>query len=199
MNTYSSELLKQDIVKLDSSIFGNNAPLNIEIGCGYDSFILKMASHNPDQNFIGIELDGWVLSRLIKRANRIKLPNVKLIRADAKEILEEYSIFESINAFYINQPDPWPKKRHRRRRLIKDEFLDFLVGRLVVGGKFYYSSDFKDYALQVAGKLYSTGKMRSLFNKLYTTSFPDYPKTRFMKRFLSQGLPIYFIGMEKLS
>jgi len=198
-SNYNSELNIKEIDVLDSSIFNNNNPINIEIGCGYDSFILKMAKKNPEQNFFGIEIDGWVLSRLIERANRLKLPNVRLIRADAKSLLEKHSMFNTINAFYINQPDPWPKKRHRGRRLIKDEFLDFLITRLVEEGKLYYSSDFEDYAYQVAGKLYSTGRMKSIFNDLVSTSFPEYPKTRFMKRFLSQGLPIYFIAMEKIA
>lgn len=198
-NIYNSEIILKDLDVLDSSIFDNNNPINIEIGCGYDSFILKMAKTNPAHNFIGIEIDGWVLSRLIERANRVKLPNVRLIRADAKSLLENHSLFNTINAFYINQPDPWPKKRHRSRRLIKDDFLDFLITRLVNTGKLFYSSDFEDYAYQVAGKLYTTGKMRSIFNDLVSTSFPEYPKTRFMKRFLSQGLPIYYIAMEKIA
>ncbi|MDD5091353.1 MAG: tRNA (guanosine(46)-N7)-methyltransferase TrmB [Candidatus Wallbacteria bacterium] len=180
-------------------IFERNAPLCMEIGCGYDSFILKMARIMPECNFIGVELERWVLNKLIRKARRVNLPNVRLLRADAKAVLESDVPSGSIRNFFVNHPDPWPKKRHRQRRLVNDYFLDLLIDRLEPSGKIYYCSDFEDYSLQVAGKLYSTGLMRNLSgHSLVVTDLPDYPRTRFMNRFLALGQPIHFVVMEKI-
>ncbi|MDD2715822.1 MAG: tRNA (guanosine(46)-N7)-methyltransferase TrmB [Candidatus Wallbacteria bacterium] len=186
------------VESLDSSLFGNQNPFCLEIGCGQDPFLLKMAVRHPEWNFIGIELENWVLGKLLKKARKVALPNLKLLRSDARTAIFEKVAYESVHEFYINHPDPWPKTRHRRRRLVKDEFLEMLISKLVPGGKLFYSSDFEDYALQVAGKLHSTGLTTSLFpGRLYSTDFPDYPRTRFMRRFLNLGQPIYFVAVEK--
>lgn len=205
MNTASSrfsgvELFFEEFKYLDVDIFTDQKPLNIEIGCGQDPFILKMASLRPEENFVGIELERWVLNKLLKKAARVSLPNVKLIRYDARKLIFQKVPDRSINAFYINHPDPWPKKRHRNRRLINDPFLDLLLSKLTDHGRIYYSSDFEDYAAAVGGKLFSTGAVKSLFpGRIYTTEFPDYPRTRFMRRFLNLGQPIFFVAMEKSS
>lgn len=200
MNSNNSFEIDYKEINIISSkiIFNNNNRLSIEIGCGQDTFILKMAKRFPGENFIGIEIDGWVLKRLLKKVMHINPDNVRFIRGDAKRIIERYVLDFSIANFFINQPDPWPKKRHRQRRLIKDEFLDILINKLHKGGRIYYTSDFKDYAYQVAGKLYSTKKMKPLFNPFVIIDLGDYPKTRFMKRFLREGQPIFFTIFEKI-
>lgn len=100
-------------------IFGNNNPINIEIGMGKGNFIYNMALSNPDINFIGIEKNDTIMASAIK--NIKTLPNLRLIIIDANEIDKVFR--KEINLIYLNFVDPWPKKRHAKRRLTYESFL----------------------------------------------------------------------------
>ena len=102
-------------------IFNNNNPINIEIGMGKGNFIIGMAKKYPDINFIGIEKYESVMVRAIEKLNNIDLPNLKLIRMDAKDIDKVFN--KEIDTIYLNFSDPWPKTRHSKRRLTSEIFL----------------------------------------------------------------------------
>lgn len=103
------------------SLFNNDNPINIEIGMGKGDFIIGMAKKYPDINFIGIEKYESVMVRAIEKLENIELPNLKLIRMDAIEIDKVFD--KEINTIYLNFSDPWPKKRHTKRRLTSEIFL----------------------------------------------------------------------------
>lgn len=103
------------------NIFKNENPINIEIGMGKGDFIIGMAKKYPNINFIGIEKYESVMVRAIEKLNDIKLDNLKLIRMDALNIDKVFN--KEINTIYLNFSDPWPKKRHSKRRLTSDIFL----------------------------------------------------------------------------
>jgi len=102
-------------------IFNNDKPINIEIGMGKGDFIIGMAKKYPDINFIGIEKYESVMVRAIEKLDEIDLPNLKLIRMDAINIDKVFN--KEINTIYLNFSDPWPKKRHSKRRLTSEIFL----------------------------------------------------------------------------
>lgn len=102
-------------------LFNNNNPINIEIGMGKGDFIIGMAKKYPKINFIGIEKYESVMVRAIEKLENIDLPNLKLIRMDAIEIDKVFN--KEINTIYLNFSDPWPKKRHAKRRLTSEIFL----------------------------------------------------------------------------
>lgn len=104
------------------SLFNNDNPINIEIGMGKGDFIIGMAKKYPDINFIGIEKYESVMVRAIEKLQNIELPNLKLIRMDAIEIDKVFN--KEINTIYLNFSDPWPKKRHAKRRLTSEIFLN---------------------------------------------------------------------------
>lgn len=104
------------------SLFNNDNPINIEIGMGKGDFIIGMAKKYPDINFIGIEKYESVMVRAIEKLENIELPNLKLIRMDAIEIDKVFD--KEINTIYLNFSDPWPKKRHAKRRLTSEIFLN---------------------------------------------------------------------------
>ena len=103
------------------TIFNNDNPINIEIGMGKGDFIIGMAKKYPNINFIGIEKYESVMVRAIEKLENIDLPNLKLIRMDAIEIDKVFN--KEINTIYLNFSDPWPKKRHAKRRLTSEIFL----------------------------------------------------------------------------
>lgn len=105
-----------------NSVFKNNNPIDVEIGMGKGDFIINMAKKYPNVNFIGIEMFDSVIVRAVQKLDMKDIPNLKLIRVDANEI---ESIFDKeINTIYLNFSDPWPKKRHAKRRLTSHLFLE---------------------------------------------------------------------------
>lgn len=106
-----------------NNVFENNNPIHIEIGMGKGNFIIKMAEKYPDINFIGIEMYDSVLVRAVQKLaeKEEKLSNLRLIKMDAAEIEEVFD--KEISCIYLNFSDPWPKKRHTKRRLTSKEFL----------------------------------------------------------------------------
>lgn len=111
----------KDYIGKYKTLFNNDKPINIEIGMGKGDFIIGMAKKNPNINFIGIEKYESVMVRAIEKLENIELPNLKLIRMDAIEIDKIFN--KEINTLYLNFSDPWPKKRHAKRRLTSEIFL----------------------------------------------------------------------------
>lgn len=111
----------KDFIGKYKTIFNNNNPIHIEIGMGKGDFIIGMAEKYPDINFIGIEKYESVMVRAVEKLNNKKLDNLKLIRIDALNIDEIFD--KEINTIYLNFSDPWPKKRHAKRRLTSEVFL----------------------------------------------------------------------------
>lgn len=104
-----------------SDFFKNENPIDIEIGMGKGDFIIEMAKQNPNVNYVGIEMYDSVIVRALQKLDNEKLTNLKLIRMDANLINEVF--YKEVNTIYLNFSDPWPKKRHEKRRLTSYEFL----------------------------------------------------------------------------
>ena len=104
---------------------------------------------------------------------------------------------ESLNAVYINCPDPWPKKRHRRRRLVNRSFLETLAYYLKPSGDFFFSTDFDDYAEDVAAQIRDLTGYRNKLQSDWVHTMPGYPISKYMQRFLDKGQHIYFIHHQR--
>lgn len=104
-----------------NKVFKNNNPIDIEIGMGKGDFIIGMAKENPNINFIGIEMFDSVLVRAVQKLENEEIPNLRLIRMDANEIDKVFE--KEIDKLYLNFSDPWPKKRHEKRRLTSHTLL----------------------------------------------------------------------------
>jgi tRNA (guanine-N7-)-methyltransferase len=121
----------------------NNSCINFEIGCGHGHWLTSYAQENPSQNFVGIDL---ITKRIEKASSKVvkrKLNNVSFCKADANEFLEFCNL--ELSNTYIMYPDPWPKKRHYKRRLIQLPFLELLAQKTQLGGKLYFMTDHVDY------------------------------------------------------
>ena len=103
-------------------LFKNSNPISIEIGMGKGDFIIEMAKRNPKINYIGIEMYDSVIVRAVQKLEKENIPNLRLIRMDANNINDVFD--KEVDVIYLNFSDPWPKKRHAKRRLTSHEFLE---------------------------------------------------------------------------
>lgn len=121
-------------------------PLVVEIGFGRGEFLLDQAARQPDSAFVGIEYSRKRVLKMARRLARSELRNVRLVEAPAEQVVEETLADESVACFWINYPDPWPKKRHFKRRLIQPAFARRLARCLVPGGVVELATDHPGYA-----------------------------------------------------
>jgi len=163
------------------SLFENTNPLIIEIGFGMGRATAGIAYKNPEINYLGIEVHKPGIGRLLWEIEKLRLKNIRIIEGDAAEVLTNRIRDNSVSAFHIFFPDPWPKKRHHKRRLVKRPFTDLLAGKLVSGGYVYMVSDWVDYGEWALEELSAT---EGLVNKYPAFSEPQQwrPETEFEKK-----------------
>jgi tRNA (guanine-N7-)-methyltransferase len=182
-----------------SEIFGNSNPLALEIGCGIGDFIVKTAMDQPDRNFIAIDYYNKGCWKTCRRIDRAGLTNVRVLRVEARSFISDMIAPESLSAVYINCPDPWPKKRHRKRRLVNREFMLFLKGFLAPSADFYFATDFDDYGEDVAAMLSAQeGFANMLSPDLFRHELEGYHLSKYMQKFMGMGKRIYFVHYRKL-
>ena len=173
-------------------IFGNDNPLALEIGCGTGHFIVARAQQQPDINFIAIDIYNKGCWKTCKKIDARHLTNIRVMRSEAAYLLETGLAPRSLQAIYINCPDPWPKKRHRKRRLINRDFLQLALLRLTPGGDFYFSTDVADYARDVAALLEGDVAFMNQNHQAIVNCLPGYPSSKYMQRFIEQGQSIHY-------
>jgi tRNA (guanine-N7-)-methyltransferase len=127
-------------------LFGNRRPVILEIGFGDGEATWRMALAHPEQNFLGIEVHPPGIGRLLLAIEREGLTNVRIASGDAVEWLAHRILPASLDGVRIYFPDPWPKKRHHKRRLIQSEFVDLLASRMAIGAVLHLATDWAPYA-----------------------------------------------------
>lgn len=143
--------------------FARHAPLILEIGFGDGEALLALARATPNKNFLGVEVFTLGIAKVLAALHTEQLSNVKLVATDAVEFLQHHIQDNSLSAVNLFFPDPWPKARHHKRRLVQDEFVALLAKKLALGGKFYLATDWVDYAQQMLTVLENS----STFNNVY--------------------------------
>ena len=178
-----------------NELFGNNNPIELEIGMGKGNFIIDKAMKNPDINFIGVERYESVLCRALEKLEDKQLPNVKIICIDAIELDEVFD--KEISTIYLNFSDPWPKKRHAKRRLTSHVFLPV------------YDLIFKDEKV-IVQKTDNVGLFESSIVSLSTYGYTledisldlastgmENSLTEYEAKFMSQGIKINYLKARK--
>jgi len=173
-------------------LFDPSQPLCLEIGCGIGDFVVQLAARHPDKNFIAIDIFNQGCLKTCTRLENAGLSNVRVVRTEARSLLLKHLPPQSLSALYINCPDPWPKKRHRKRRLVDPEFLQLVRYFLHEGGDFHFCTDFVDYGLDVAAALNAAAGFENCLSTPYTHELGTYPISKYMRRFLDKGQPIYY-------
>ncbi len=173
------------------TLFGNNKPLRIEIGCGKGDFIVGTAEKEPDVNFLAVEKVSDVLVIAAEKVKASGLENVRVCCIDAKELTE---IFEAhtIDRIYLNFSDPWPKARHEKRRLTYRTFLEIYKQILKEDGAIYFKTDNRglfDFSLEEFKEFGI--RMEKLTFDLHNSEYMEgNVMTEYEKRFSSMGVPI---------
>jgi tRNA (guanine-N7-)-methyltransferase len=156
LDTHAAEfLVSYTEVPLNSAVvFGRNAPLILEIGCGMGETTIQIASCHPETDYLGVEVHAPGVGSLLKQARERGLTNLRILKHDAVEVVRHMLPQESLNGVHIFFPDPWPKKRHHKRRLIQPAFVRLLASRLVPGGYLHLATDWQEYAEQMLAVLH---------------------------------------------
>ena len=160
--------------------FGRLAPTVLEIGFGMGDSLAAQAKSNPEKNFIGVEVHKPGVGHLLAQALEQKLTNLRVYNEDSRDVLSQAIPPASLQAVQIFFPDPWPKKRHHKRRLLSPGFLDLIAGKLKRGGLLHIATDWLPY-VEAVEQLFAS---RSDF-ELFAT--PLRPETKFERRGRSLG------------
>ena len=163
MPVYGLEYEKQ---KLNlAQLFGNQNPIVLEIGFGMGASLAEQAAKNPDKNFFGIEVHRPGVGSLLARIKESGATNVRVIAHDAIEVLEHMLDDASLDKVQLFFPDPWPKKRHHKRRIVKSDFVQQLRTKLKDGGIFHMATDWENYRRTYVGSDASRIRMAEPFRK----------------------------------
>ena len=163
-------------------IFGRTAPLVLEIGSGMGETTAEIAQQNPAIDFIAIEVHGPGVGSLLKKIDALGLQNLRIIRHDAAEVLEDMIPDGLLAGIHLFFPDPWPKKRHHKRRLVQPAFAALAARKLAPGGYIHAATDWPEYAAQI-DEVFSSN---SLFEKELRER-KTRPVTKFERRGIGLG------------
>ncbi|MFP3664736.1 tRNA (guanosine(46)-N7)-methyltransferase TrmB [Priestia aryabhattai] len=180
-------------------VFGNENSLHIEVGTGKGQFLVGMAKQNPHINYIGIEMYESVILSALERLIEEELPNLKLLNVDANQ-LSEFFTKNDVGRVYLNFSDPWPKKRHAKRRLTYKTFLNMYENLLVDGGEIHFKTDNQglfEYSLTSFSEYGLLLKYISL--DLHKSDFEGNVMTEYEEKFSQKGSRIYRCEVKYLN
>jgi tRNA (guanine-N7-)-methyltransferase len=181
-------------------LFGNSRPVEIEIGCGRGMFIIKSALKNPEINFLGIEKSARFFRMFKERVAKSGAENIRLIRGEAGYLIKKFVPAHSVKAVHVYFPDPWPKKRHRKRRLVSGSFLEFVTRILLPDGRLFFATDFQDYfdeIVTIAPSCHGLTREPDDESSLQDVD-PDTAATAYERKYLIQGRVIYRAVYKKI-
>ena len=165
------------------AVFGRRAPLVVEVGFGMGDATAQVAAAQPGVDFIGIEVHEAGVGSLLRQIGEQQLANLRLVRHDAVEVLREMIAPSSLAAIHAYFPDPWPKLRHHKRRLIQPPFVALGASRLAPGGVLHCATDWQPYAEQMLEVLAAEPRLVNT-----ASGFAPRPDARPMTKFERRGL-----------
>jgi tRNA (guanine-N7-)-methyltransferase len=181
-------LLTQDAPAFNvdpAAIFARPAPLEIELGAGKGEFIIEYAAAHPEHNFLAVELSGTVSQLLAVRCGRAELANLRVARMDARTLVNLMLPDRCVAAYHIYFPDPWPKERHLKHRLVNPFFVRNLARTLEPAGTVCVASDVSRWASEIFVMLEAGGFKR------VGAETPGSSRTGFARRYQQEGKPVF--------
>ena len=182
-----------------AQMFGNERPVELEIGTGKGAFLINAARMNPETNYLGIEWANKIYKYVADRACRWKLRNARMLRCDARDFMITHVPSGSLQCLHVYFPDPWPKKRHHKRRLFNSQFVTAAAESLVSGGQIHAVTDVKDYFEAIEPLLTRCDKLQvGDFTPRETASLGEWVGTNFERKYLAEGRTIYSCSATKI-
>ena len=177
--------------------FGRAAPKIMEIGFGMGGATAEIARNNPDKDYLGIEVHTPGVGNLLKLIQEQGLSNIRIIQHDAVEVLRDMIADDALDGVHIFFPDPWPKKRHHKRRLLQAEFVAQLCGKLKPGGYLHFATDWEEYARWALEVLQAEPRLENTVQDYAPR--PDYrPLTKFEQRGLNLGHGVWDLLFRRI-
>jgi tRNA (guanine-N7-)-methyltransferase len=181
-------------------IFGRLGPVHIEVGSGKGTFLVNQAKFYPGVNFIGIERARRYYRFAVDRVGRWNLGNVRVIRTDAARFIAENVPDESVDCFHIYFPDPWPKKRHHKRRFFNASNTEQLIRCLKSNGEIRVATDYEEYFEQITALFSAKAERLQQIDFLSTAGaqLGEWVGTNFERKYLKENRPIFTIAVKKI-
>ena len=175
--------------------FPRDRSIYMDIGCGDGEFIVELAKNNPRKICIGVEIKYGRIMKCLRKAEMYQLNNLKFILSDATLLIDQIIPPKSLNKIFVNNPDPWPKEKHEKNRILNSEFLKSLYKSLKRKGLLYITTDSIKYrnSIEKEVSILNFKKNNKLSN--FDTKLPA---TRFQKFYINQNKKIYNIKLQKL-
>jgi tRNA (guanine-N7-)-methyltransferase len=171
-------------VDLDQA-FGRHAPVVVEVGSGMGETTARIAAENPGTDYLAIEVHAPGVGSLLRQVEEAGLTNVRVVRHDAVEVLRDMVAPGSLAGIHVFFPDPWPKKRHHKRRLLQPDFAALAASRLAPGGVLHVATDWQEYADHVLAVLSATPGLENTVD-----GFAPRPATRPQTKFEKRGIKL---------
>ena len=177
-------------------VFGRAAPKILEIGFGMGETTAAIAKARPDDDFLAIEVHSPGIGGLLKLIDAEQLSNIRIVQHDAVEVIEHMLAPATLAGAHVFFPDPWPKKRHHKRRLLRDTFVRTLAQRLLPGGYLHVATDWEDYAVEILATLRAEPMLANTSADFAPR--PAYrPLTKFERRGLKLGHGVWDLLFER--
>jgi len=177
--------------------FGRSAPVVVEIGSGMGETTARIARENPQNDYLAVEVHAPGVGSLLKRLDEDGIGNVRVVQHDAVEVLRDMVPAGSLAGMHVFFPDPWPKKRHHKRRLIQAPFARLAAERLAPGGYLHVATDWEEYAQHVLAVL-SCEKLLANTAENYAPRPSARPETKFERRGLKLGHGVWDIVFTRI-
>lgn len=183
-----------------AEVFGREAPVVLEIGFGMGDSLIEMARRAPEKDFIGIEVHPPGVGRLLARAAEEGLNNIRVYCDDAVEVLDQCIPDASLDTVQLFFPDPWPKKRHHKRRIVQPEFAQKVRQKLKVGGCFHMATDWENYAEHMMEVMSAAEGYHNAAGEGAYSPQPEWrPVTKFQQRGERLGHGVWDLIFERIN
>lgn len=181
------------------SMFSKQQPLCLEIGFGMGHALVEMALNNPEHNYLGIEVHKPGILRVLKKIESLSLTNLRVIEGDAVEVMKHGLADEIVDMLYLFFPDPWPKSRHHKRRIIQPNFVELVAKKLKRQGVFHLATDWENYAFHMLDVISQNPDFENLSGyKKFSHRPNERPLTKFEQRGLNLGYQVFDLVFKKV-
>lgn len=181
-----------------AALFGNERPVEMEIGCGKGGFLLRQARGHPERNYFGIEWANEFYRYSADRMARWGVANVRMTRTDARHLMIHRVRAATLSALHVYHPDPWPKKRHHKRRLFNPEFVEAAVRALRSGARWAIQTDHAEYFEIIRGLTLQRTELESVeFDDPEHGAVGERTETNFEVKYVREGRPIHRLAFRR--